>query len=314
MALFIEMEMNGLVTVTVIMPVYNKAQYINESIQSVLNQTFQNFELLIVNDGSTDDSEKTIQRLMVQDQRIKYYKQENKGVAEARNVGVTMAKGEYIAFLDADDIYKETFVEKMIEAIKDKNIAICNYDFKSDDKLRKTKWKCKEGDILVDYLYNKCVPNMNCWLIKRAFILKYDLQFPTDNSWGEDQSFFIKVLCHEKDISCVNEALTIYNINMPNSLSRNSLDKLFKDIEWLNKIKQYIKEQVVDQERKKAALYAIDTYKLPALLIYRLVMNKGLIEQRLYKEAHNQVKEYINQSKFSNGLRSIKLFFAKLKL
>ena len=306
--------MNILVAVTIIMPVYNKAKYLNESIQSVLNQTFLNFELLIVNDGSTDESEKIVQSFMKQDKRIKYFKQENKGVAVARNTGILMATGEYIAFLDADDLYKETFLERMLEVIKDKNVAICNYNFKSNDKLIKTKWKCKDGDILIDYIYNKCVPNMNCWLIKRTFISKYELRFPTENSWGEDQSFFMKVLCHEKHILCVNEALTIYNTDIPNSLSENSLEKLFKDITWLSEIKQYIQQYVIDQDKKEAALYAIDTYKLPALLIYRLVINKGLIEQQLYVEAYNQVKEYIDQFKFSNGLRSVKLFLAKLKL
>ena len=314
MALFIEMGMKELVTVTVIMPVYNKAENLKESIQSVLNQTYQNFELLIVNDGSTDGSEEIIQRFMAYDQRIKYIKQENNGVATARNLGIAMATGVYISFLDADDLYKEDFLEKMIKVIKDKNVAICNYYLRSDDRLIKTKWHCKEGDILVDYIYNRCVPNTNCWLINKAFISKHGLSFPAEHNWGEDQSFFIKVLCHDINISCVNDALTIYNTDVSNSLSKNSLDKLFKDIAWLNNIKQYIMDNVSDYDRKVTAIYAIDTYKLPALLIYRLVLNKGLVEQHLYKEAHNQVKEYINKYKFSNGLRSIKLFLTKMKL
>lgn len=310
-----EKELGGfLETVSVIMPVYNKGTYVKESIESILRQSYPHFELILINDGSTDNSEEILLEYLARDARLRYYKQENKGVAAARNTGISMATGEYIAFLDADDLYKERFLEKMLDAINDKNVAICNFDFKANGKLTKTKWISKEGDILVDYIYNKCVPNMNCWLLKSAFISTYELRFPTDNSWGEDQSFFMKVLCHEKDISCVNEALTIYNTDIPDSLSGNSLNKLFEDITWLSEIKQYLQQHVKDQDRKAAALYAINTYKLPALLIYRLVMNKELVERQLYADSYNQVKPYIDQFKFSNGLRSVKLFLAKLKL
>lgn len=301
-------------TVSIIMPIYNKGAYLKDSIESVLRQSYPHFELILINDGSTDNSEEIIFKYLVSDSRLRYCKQENKGVAAARNTGISMATGEYIAFLDADDLYNELFLEKMLEVIKDKNVSICNYDFKSEGNLIKTKWTCKEGDILVDYINNKCIPNMNCWLLKRAFISTYKLSFPVNNSWGEDQSFFMKVLCHENDVSCVNEALSIYNTDIPGSLSGNSLNKLFEDIAWISEIKHYIEQHVIDPDRKVAAHYAIDTYKLPALLIYRLVLNKGLVEKQLYAESYNQVKQYINQFKFSNGLRSIKLFIAKLKL
>lgn len=113
--------------VSIIMPVYNKENYLEKSILSVLNQTYKNIELVIINDGSTDKSEEIILKMMY-DNRIKYYKQSNNGVSIARNNGIKVALGEFVSFLDADDYYDETFIEKMLNKIKDKNVCYCgNY-------------------------------------------------------------------------------------------------------------------------------------------------------------------------------------------
>ena len=89
--------------ISVIIPAYNHAKYLSEAIQSVLNQTYQNFEILIVDDGSTDNTRQVVQNYT--DQRIKYIYQENRGLAASRNAGLRVTQGEYVAFLDADDIF-----------------------------------------------------------------------------------------------------------------------------------------------------------------------------------------------------------------
>lgn len=95
--------MQTTITVSVIIPCYNAEKFIAHTIQSVLNQTFDNLEVILINDGSTDDSEKII--LSFEDKRIKYIKKENSGVAATRNYGIDLAQGKYIAFLDADDLF-----------------------------------------------------------------------------------------------------------------------------------------------------------------------------------------------------------------
>ncbi|MCH7785011.1 MAG: glycosyltransferase family 2 protein, partial [Bacteroidetes bacterium] len=102
--------------ISVIIPLYNKDKFITKTIQSVLNQTFTDFELLIVNDGSTDNSLKIAQSF--NDKRLKLISIENSGVSLARNTGIKAAKHNWIALLDADDWWAPTFLEEFIEAFK----------------------------------------------------------------------------------------------------------------------------------------------------------------------------------------------------
>ena len=102
---------------SVIIPLYNKEKSIRNTIESVLSQTFPCYELIIVNDGSTDNSLQIIQS--IKDKRIKITTKENEGVSSARNVGIRMAKGKYIAFLDADDIWVPEYLDKMNKLIED---------------------------------------------------------------------------------------------------------------------------------------------------------------------------------------------------
>ena len=102
--------------VSVIMPAYNAEKYIDEAIDSVISQTFANWELIIVNDGSTDDTQKIVEAYVSSDTRIKLINQENKRLGAARNEGIKNANGEWVAFLDADDLWINTKLEKQLAA------------------------------------------------------------------------------------------------------------------------------------------------------------------------------------------------------
>lgn len=101
---------------SVIIPVFNKEKYIKATLESVLQQTFQGFEIIVINDGSTDNSESEV--LKFDSSKIKYFKTENKGVSSARNFGITQAKGKYIAFLDADDYWYPYFLDEIYNYIQ----------------------------------------------------------------------------------------------------------------------------------------------------------------------------------------------------
>jgi len=112
--------------VSVITPLYNGERYIRETIMSVKKQTYENWEMIIVDDGSTDNGQKIVMELVAQDSRIHYYKNEkNRGVAETRNRGIQLAQGRYIAFLDSDDLWKPNKLEKQIAFMTEKNAAFC---------------------------------------------------------------------------------------------------------------------------------------------------------------------------------------------
>jgi glycosyltransferase involved in cell wall biosynthesis len=112
--------------VSIVTPIYNNEGVIEETIQSVLNQTYTNWELLLVNDASIDKSGQVANKFLAQDTRIKLFEfTENKGAAKARNYGSKMAKGDYIAFLDADDLWHKTKLEVQIKMLIDKDIDVC---------------------------------------------------------------------------------------------------------------------------------------------------------------------------------------------
>src|SRR5688572_10357134 len=110
-------------SISIVIPTYNRAHLISRAIHSVLNQTFQSWELIIVDDGSTDNTEE-IMGGFVADSRIKYYRKSNSGAAESRNVGVQKASGKYITFLDSDDEADPSWLEKMLRTLARNNASV----------------------------------------------------------------------------------------------------------------------------------------------------------------------------------------------
>ena len=108
--------------ISVIIPTYNRAHLIKRSAESVLNQTYKNIELIIVDDGSTDNTKEVIDS--IKDERIVYIKQENQGCCAARNKGIDTAKGKYIAFQDSDDVWHLDKLEKQIQILKENNVDV----------------------------------------------------------------------------------------------------------------------------------------------------------------------------------------------
>ena len=135
--------------ISVIMPVYNGERYLRESIESVIGQTFKDFEFIIINDGSKDNSLKIIEEYRLKDNRIKIIEQENSGVIQALNNGIKIAKGEYIARMDADDVSLPERLEKQIFFLEKEKAVLCgswaitiNEEGKEIDKMNypKSTW------------------------------------------------------------------------------------------------------------------------------------------------------------------------------
>ncbi len=110
--------------VTIVIPVYNTEKYLSDCLASALVQTLKDIEILVINDGSPDNSDKIVQKFLSDDKRIIYIKQENQGVSAARNKGIELAQGEYIFFFDSDDIMAENFIEELYKTAKNENSDI----------------------------------------------------------------------------------------------------------------------------------------------------------------------------------------------
>ena len=121
--------------ISIIVPIYNSEKYLERCINSILNQTYTNFELILINDGSKDSSLKICRKYASKDNRIVVIDKENEGVSIARNMGIQRAKGELISFVDADDYIEKTFLEDMLNVMSKYNVdyVTCGYNRVYDD-------------------------------------------------------------------------------------------------------------------------------------------------------------------------------------
>lgn len=193
--------------ISIIIPIYNARTYLMECLHSVLQQSYPNFEVICVDDGSTDESGMICQRLAEQDGRLKYLRQENAGVSAARNLGLDYATGDYICFVDADDCIAKDFLSTLLNGIKGNDAIIC--DFTQGEGLGH-KGRIKEvsvKQIINDIVFERIKhPGLYCFMYKSDIIKDNDIRFVVGCIKNEDTEFYLNYL------ACCNGiiALTSY--------------------------------------------------------------------------------------------------------
>ena len=213
--------------VSVIIPAYNASLFLEETIRSVINQTYTNFEIIVVDDGSTDSTEKVVQNLVNEGLPIKLIYQSNKGVSAARNLGFKNSKGFYILFLDADDVLLPNNIEAKIRKIEENesfglvhtDMAFINaHSVKTGDIN-----KGLEGNILDDLLlWDRCViPAPSSIMVKKSVCEDVGL-FCEELSTAADQEFFFRVAAKYK-IGRIAECLGLYRVHTNNMSKRIAL-------------------------------------------------------------------------------------------
>lgn len=205
-----------MIKVSIIIPVYNNEKYIEQCIKSVLFQSLREIEVVCVDDGSTDNSARLIQRIMEEDKRVVLLQQSNQGPGIARNLGIRNAKGRYVIFLDADDYYiDKDAIEKMYNACEKYDAAVCaclkwciNGKIGKTEKLEFLAENHIEGkkfyytDFQMDYNYIN-------YLFLREFLLEKELFFPPYRRF-EDPPFLVKVLYQAVEFIVVDACLYYY--------------------------------------------------------------------------------------------------------
>ncbi|MFV8372625.1 glycosyltransferase family 2 protein [Flavobacterium sp. LB2P74] len=195
--------------VSIIVPCYNQAQYLDEALQSLFDQTHTNWECTIVNDGSTDNSEEVARKWETKDSRFAYVYKENGGVSSARNLGIIEAKGEFILTLDADDKYEATFLEKAVAIlINNPEIGIVSSwgrYFTNDKKLQVYR---PIGKTTLDFLFHNAAIGTSlfrkqCW----AQVGGYDEK--PENGY-EDWEFYLRVCALGWKVHVIEEVLFFY--------------------------------------------------------------------------------------------------------
>lgn len=215
--------------VSVIMPAYNVGQYIGKSIESVLAQTYKNIELIVVNDGSSDATGQVVEQYCRQDARVKLLTQKNQGVSGARNNGISAACGDYISFLDGDDLWDAKFLENMMQSISRSKGQVEFAYGKTLECFEDGRRELLGGDNCRDGYYEDFLaPNNELRLpmhisaicVSRKLIQDNGISFEPGLRLSEDTGFMIKLLCITKAYG-VGDALTFY-VRRGNSATGNS--------------------------------------------------------------------------------------------
>jgi len=262
--------------ISIISPCYNAAAYLDEMIKSVLNQTYGNWELLMINDGSTDNSKSII--LSYQDDRIYYFEQENRGVSAARNIGLKHMKGDYFCFLDADDTLTSNSLENRLKVfVTDPKLTFVDGAVAKKDSLLRnilSIWKPNfQGNPLNDLVQLKGNSFFGpTWMVKRDPSLNYNID--TKISHGEDLLFFMELARKGGTYNYTNEIVLNYR-NTPNSAMKN-LNGLKRGYDYIaNEIKDWSEIKPEDYKlfcaRYKKSMflsYVRNFYLLEAFKIY----------------------------------------------
>lgn len=221
--------------VSLIVPVYNVENYIRKCIESILKQTYTNIEILLIDDGSMDESGKICDEYARIDSKIKVFHTTNNGVSNARNFGIKKANGDYLMFVDADDFIEKEMVEKMIANIKDSEMVICGYweVFKNLNvkhnvieneeiiNFEEAINRIFERDYYGGYLWNK--------LFITSIVKENNISFESNIHMCEDLLFVIRYMIYCKKIKVIPECFYYYRMRK-SSMVWNKSDNKFQSL------------------------------------------------------------------------------------
>lgn len=234
-----ECSMKNSQLVTVITPAFNASKTILESINSVRAQTYREFELIVVDDGSTDETFGTLERLAAEDPRIRPIRLERNGgtPAAAKNVALDMAEGEFIAFLDADDLWEPTKLELQVKEISKAAADLCfTAGWKIDEEgnvIGEFSVPQRVGDLFPELLLDYRINNQTVMLRRTALQKLAEPRFNTSILIGEDFELFMRIAAQSRVLSLSKK--TAYYRCYEGSTSRRNLERAHEGVEALHK-------------------------------------------------------------------------------
>ena len=284
--------------VSVILPVYNVGKYLRQSLDSLINQTLNEIEIICVNDGSVDDSYDILEEYKAKDSRIKVIHKENKGTGAARNDGLRLATGECIGFVDPDDWVKPNMFERLYNLIKEKNldIAMCmpdGYDEKNAINAPFPYFVDANFENIIDdrvfnwrdlspFSYPMCVWNK---LYTKELFDKYNIDFAEGLDFEDHKVIFGTLLTAER-IFFIREKLYVYRFNREGSVLTDNNRRLIDHIEIFNIVENLMKETNTFNILREDFL----TYKIHNILYY-YSMIKDEFKSEYYENMIKSIRE-----------------------
>ena len=251
-----------MIKLSIIVPVYNVEQYIEKCIESLINQTLKEIEIIFVNDGTPDNSVNIIKKYQKKDNRIKLINKENGGQASARNLGLVHAKGEYIAFLDSDDYVNEEMYEKMYNKAKKNSldIVICNYFLTYKDRIEEVKNNItsKKEKIILPNEYILLTPSPWNKIIKKSYLEQLNFKFPEGIIY-EDYASIPTLVLNKPKVLYINECLHYYVQSETSTMRNLEYKKKYEDIFQAT---EYLYESLINKGYDKELEYLISYHFL----------------------------------------------------
>lgn len=303
------MNLNSLVSV--IIPTYNREKYIKEAIESVLNQTYKYVEVIIIDDGSTDNTKKIIDEINKRNNNIiKYYYQENSGVARARNYGIEVSTGDYIAFLDSDDFWDLDKLQKQMNKINMSKVECCycgTYKYyHQNSKKRKIKNSFKEGKVLIDILRGYINSETISWVINKEILITHNLYFTENCDFSEDLEFYLK-LSSISNVCCVNEFLCYYRMHNE-SLVRNTV-KQHQEIEMYDRFLRWFNKNNLLNYNPVQVESVIFRYRIPSAILRTIF--ESIEANPNYKKEYLSNIDKIRKLDLNMGAGKLRILFYK---
>lgn len=254
--------------VSVIIPVYNCEDKLGRTIDSVLNQSYKNLQLILIDDGSKDNSSSICDKYALKDSRVEVVHQNNTGASYARNMGLEKVRGEYVAFVDADDMVSEFYIEGLLYSamITNTKISTCDafYCTENDYEVQSVNEIVPQTVKVVDYNFMETWSHATVWgaLFHKSLLI--NLKFDTSISVGEDSLFFASALVKCDEVSYVTNKLYYYFI-YDNSLSHGVYNekRLTEFVAWkrINNIVGKRSNILNTSSRARMVQHAIERYK-----------------------------------------------------
>lgn len=301
--------------VSVIIVVYNGEKYIEAAIKSVLNQTYKDIELVVADDGSTDNTKKIVEKY----KNIVYVYQENRGEGSARNLGIEASKGEYLAFLDADDLYAPDKIEKQLKILlEDNNIDVVYNDLKVvDENLNYLNILKSEGiyekrqDLLANIIYRQVIQGPICMMIRRNCIK--DIKWSEELVYTVDYEYVMK-LAFKYNFKYLEEPLYIYRRHESNLSNKHNATveeemKIVKKL-GIDNIKSIVSKSTFNEDEKKMLLSKI------YIKIHEYISSKAILEELLSKNENSIAYFYLGvcDYKLNNMKLAIKSYKKAIEL
>lgn len=280
--------------ISIVIPVYNTGAILNDTIKSILNQTFSDFELLLIDDGSTDGSSTLCDNYQETDSRIRVFHKKNSGICSTRNFALNHIKGKYTTFCDHDDLYAHDFLEKMIQAAESSNSDIVKCGVKIDFADKNESYDIRLTNKKITYLQKELPIHFLDLIAKEAFEAIWNSLFKTEvlknnnilydekyKHGGEDFDFNIKIYNILTSLTIIPDILYTHIIRTSLSTSAQLYDDiLFNFPKQLNQINEYVKQHSLLCFSNNISFQYLSVYmrRVTAFIVYAAKMQKNLDE------------------------------------